>query len=660
MYRMLLPTACLVALTLLGCIEKEFDVPPLSAQGETLDANATIADVKEFFQTGAFTEITADLIVDAVVVADDKGGNFYKKLVVQDETGGIELLLNKTDLYLEFENGRTVYIKTKGLYISEFNGVLQLGGAPVPDSRGNNRLGQIDNALIAESLVRGTFAGIPAPKKVSIIELGPANVSTLVQVCDVQFTANDTTGTLADVANQGTLNKLLEDCNANTLIVRTSGFADVGRVGVPDGKGCITGVYGVFGRDRQLFIREAFDLDLGGERCGGGGAAGAKTLTLRQVRNLFSGAAVNLPSGQGVQGVVISSAESGTTVNRNLILQDGDAGITVRFAAPHAFKLGDELFLDVSGTELSEFNGALQLNNVPLARARKVASGKTVTPTPVTVAALLADFEKYEGTLLELRRGVLKADQGNWAFNTEFSDGTGTVNIFTYAQASFANDAPTTDTVTIVAYANEFNSPQLVLRTLADVTKVGGTGPGGGGGGGPVTPPNPGAALTTLTMTFEGLTKDADLALPGWVNFNAVASGRKWRSRIFNDNTYAELSAFRDTEAKLDAWLITPALDFSKGLKLSFRSSAAFQNGDLLSVLVSTDYDGAGDPSKATWTPVKANLPDGSLPNYTFVDSGVIDLSSFTKIGYVAFRYNGSGPDGKTTTYQVDDVTINP
>ncbi len=549
-----------------------------------------------------------------------------------------------------------MYVKTKGLYISAFNGVIQLGGAPVPDSRGNDRLGQIDPALLAECLVRGTFAGIPVPKQVSLIELGPANVSTLIELCDVQFIGVDTTGTLADVANQGTLNKLIEDCNANTLMVRTSGFGDVGRLAVPNGKGCITGIYGVFGRDQQLSVREGFDLSMSGERCGGDETAAAKTLTLREVRDLYSGASTTLPASQGVQGIVISSAASGTTVDRNLILQDGDAGITVRFTAPHAFRIGDELFLDVSGVELNEFNGALQLSNVPLDRARTVASGKTIVPTAITVATLLANVEKYEGTLVKINRGRLTADQGNWAFNTEFNDGTGAINIFTYPQATFANDAPMGDTVSIVAYVNEFKAPQLVIRTLADVIKVGGGGPSPDPNSNPDT-----GGLTNLNESFEGRTDRADVELPNWVNYNRVDGGRKWEIRTFSGNSYAQLSAFQDTEAKLDSWLITPALDFSKKLNLSFTTSAAFLAGDLLSVVVSTDYSGAGDPTTATWTPVKgAKLPDGSLPNYTFVASGDVDLSNFAGKGYLAFRYNGAGPEGKTTTYQVDDITINP
>ncbi len=92
---MLFITLGLAALASLGCIETEFDVPPLCPQGPTLVATATVADVKEFYEIGALTEITDDLIVDAVVVADDKGGNFYKKLVLQDETGGIEVLINQ-------------------------------------------------------------------------------------------------------------------------------------------------------------------------------------------------------------------------------------------------------------------------------------------------------------------------------------------------------------------------------------------------------------------------------------------------------------------------------------------------------------------------------------------------------------------------------------
>ncbi|MFK8054593.1 MAG: DUF5689 domain-containing protein [Saprospiraceae bacterium] len=650
----------LVTLMFTACIEKDFDTPPVEDNSVEINATHSVADLKDYFVLGEFTEITDDLIVDAIVIADDEGGNFYKKLVLQDETGGIEILLNRNDIYTTYEEGRELGVKAKGLYISDYNGVIQLGGAPTTDNNGNLRLGQLDDALIDDFFLLGSQVGLPAAKEISITEFGPSDISTLIKLCDVQFASSDTTGQMADAVGQLTLNKTLEDCNFNTILVRTSGYADVASTDVPNGKGCVTAVYGVFRDDKQLFIRTSADLDLNDGRCGGGGSgggggtAGTVTLTIEQVRGLFNGSATNLPTGQGIQAVVISDLNSGTTTGRNMIIQQDGWGIIVRFDDFHNFNLGDEVFLDVSGVELSEFNGGLQLNNVSVSNAVLVSANQTPAPRVLTVAEITSNFERYEGTLVTIKGATLSPDDNDWAFTTNLSDGTGSLAIFTYAQATFAGQTPSTDTVDVTGYLNEFNSPQLVLRTLADVVVSGGSSGGGGGGGGGGT----GSALTSFTEDFEGNADFDPVAATGWMNTTNVSNGRTWQAREFDSNIYAQATAYNDTAPSVDAWLVTPELDFSAGLQIAFETATAFNVHQGLEVLVSTDYVGSGDPSTATWTPLSgAAIANGSSGDNTWVPSGNVSLASYSGQGFVAFRYTGAG-SGNTSTFRVDNVVV--
>ena len=75
-------------------------------------------------------------------------------------------------------------------------------------------------------------------------------------------------------------------------------------------------------------------------------------------------------------------------------------------------------------------------------------------------------------------------------------------------------------------------------------------------------------------------------------------------------------------------------------------------------VFISTDFDGS-NVLGATWIPVSANLPSQSNSWYQFVDSGLIDLSSYSGTLHVAFRVTGSGTDQTLDgAYQLDDFTI--
>ena len=661
-FRMLIALA-LASLALSACIEYDFDEPPVAEVGVELDANATIADLKEYFVPGEFTEITDDILVDAVIVADDESGNYFKTLVLQDETGGILFLLNRTDLYTRYAAGREVYVNAQGLYISDFNGTLQIGGAPTLDNNGNERLGQLDNALIDEALVLGRDVGVPSPREVGINDLGPADISTLVTLCDVQFAPSDTSGTLANAAERQSLNRIVEDCDFNTLIVRTSGFSDLARIEVPNGGGCITGVYGVFGNDRQLFIRDTNDLRLTGNRCdgssgsgGGGGGPVDANLTIEEIRGLWNGNQTNLPTDRAITGVVISDNNSGTTTGRNLILQQDGYGITLRFADFHNFALGDRILVNVSGVELSEFNGTLQLNNVPLSNARLVSANQSVTPLDLTIAQILADFERYEGSLVRIRGGRLTADDGDWAFTTTINDGTGSLAIFTPPGADFAGEAVPADTVDVTGYLNEFNAPQIILRDLSDVVVSGGSGGGtGGGGGGGGT----GSAVDELSEDFQGQSDREAVAITGWLNFTAVDEGRTWQAREFDGNLYAQATAFNDDAARMDTWLVTPALDFDEAATISFETATSFNVHQGLEVLVSTDYVGTGDPANATWSSLDAPIANGSSGDNVWVQSGEISLAPYNGTGYVAFHYTGNGASN-TSTFRVDNVVVTP
>ena len=65
-------------------------------------------------RTGSFEVITEDKTIGGIVIADDESGQFYKTIVIQDETGGISVNLDGYDLYTSYPVGRKVYVKSEG------------------------------------------------------------------------------------------------------------------------------------------------------------------------------------------------------------------------------------------------------------------------------------------------------------------------------------------------------------------------------------------------------------------------------------------------------------------------------------------------------------------------------------------------------------------
>lgn len=268
----------LVVVNFAACVDLNFDEPPIGGEPINITPNATIQQLRSYYQPGAFTVIPDSLIIRAVVVADDRSGNFYKTLIIQDETAGIELKVNSIGLFNQFPIGRELFIYCKGLVISDYSGLVQLGGGTYLDN-GQPRLAGIEETLIKQYLVAGKRDQSYAPRLKKINELTPADHSMLVQLDAVEFDATSAGQPYADAVNLASINRTVKDCDKQTIILRSSGFASFASVNTPSGKGSLTAIVGTFGGSLQLFIRDTSDVAFKDPRCGQGGPNGFDSLT---------------------------------------------------------------------------------------------------------------------------------------------------------------------------------------------------------------------------------------------------------------------------------------------------------------------------------------------------------------------------------------------
>ena len=89
------------SLLVISSCSRDYDLPPLDEPHYTgSEANYTIAKFKESY--GKVTEptlIDTDFILKATVVANDKSGNIFKQLYIQDETGGLYIGVDQNSVY---------------------------------------------------------------------------------------------------------------------------------------------------------------------------------------------------------------------------------------------------------------------------------------------------------------------------------------------------------------------------------------------------------------------------------------------------------------------------------------------------------------------------------------------------------------------------------
>jgi len=337
-YSFLFLFVAFLGLTFSACVDQEFDEPP-GRNLPALEANATIQQVKDLHTLGGnASAITEDWIIAATVVADDASGNLYQQLVIEDATAGIIIRLGNNGLYTLYPVGTELFIKLKGLYVNDFNNLYQIAG----DASG----GLIAGPLIGEYVVAGEVKEV-TPTPTSLEEVLNNQVvfndllSRLVSMEDMQFAAVDLGDTYAVPGGGGGRNRTMEDCFGNSVTVRNSDFADFAGDAIPEGNGPVIGVLSIFGTTVQLTLRNAEDVQFNGERCGV--TTGGDLVSIADIRAAYNGGATTAPADSKIRGVVISDKDNGNFNGQNVVVQDGTAGIVVRFSSAHNFSVGQEI-----------------------------------------------------------------------------------------------------------------------------------------------------------------------------------------------------------------------------------------------------------------------------------------------------------------------------
>jgi len=164
----------------------------------------------------------------------------------------------------------------------------------------------------------------------------------------------------------------------------------------------------------------------------------------------------------------------------------------------------------------------------------------------------------------------------------------------------------------------------------------------------------------TFSQDFNGADNTL-LVIENWTNF-AEAGTALWKFQEYSGNGYAEFTSYQSGEATNIAWMISSPITLAQNnnKKLRFEVSQSFvsSTANKLEILISTNFDGT-NVTAATWTPLDANIPGTDAEYFLFMDSGEIDLSSYSGNAHIAFKVTGSGTNTSLDgSYQIDSVRI--
>ncbi len=470
----LLTTALLALVSFTACVKKDFSSPPDTSKDDpNLPVNATIRQLKALngiynYQTGGDTTvITDDVLVSGIVTADDRSGNFYKRINVEDSSGGIQLLIDQYSLYADYPVGRKIYIRCKGLTLG-YEGGSPVIGMGVDETMAVQGIG---GGKLDEHVVKGPVGNTVTPIVVRVAQLQYSNydpqlINRLITVEGVQFRqpfypyAQPTGTTNRDLAD--TLSKVL-------LTVRTSNYSNFAAYPIPNGKGSVTGIFTLYtgstgSKYTQLIIRDTNDVKIPTLPL-------PPSISIDSLRRMYKGSAILLGNNISIHGTVISDASYGNVTAGNVVIQDGARGTVIYFGstAP-AFNVGDSILIDISGDSLTTFRGSSELKVLSGSAAKVVARNRTVVPRVMTAAEVAAKYNEVEWTLVRINNAT-SATGGTYAGSKTITDATGGITLFTSTTAAFASQQMPKTPANYTGIISKFNTTlQIQPRNLADVS----------------------------------------------------------------------------------------------------------------------------------------------------------------------------------------------
>ena len=645
-------TLFLLAVVATSCVQDdEFDVPDSDTAVVDLEGDVTIDQLRNLYlqelntnENEFLTFSETDSYVTGYVISSDEGGNFFEELILQDSPAnpkaGVKVLIDVNPLFTVYEFGRKVHVKLDGLTVGLDSGVLTLG------IRDGNAIESIAESQFDEFLIRDEELAEIVPLPINITEFDDSKTNLYIQLENVQFNSSEVLGdnrkTFAgEPEDSFDGERILESCTTGIKTVfSTSTFADFKSLLLPQGKGSMAAILSKSFNASTFIVTvndpSTINLD-GNDRCDACGLA-TETGETELFRDFFETQTENTPiSGNGWTNY----AEAGTQLWEAYFDDSSNAslGISARFSARNTgdnssigWLVTPEIDFNAQNQETLNFKTSNSFSDgsymVVLYSTNWDGSPSSIPSanwSPIPEAKIVADSDFF-GDWIESGNIDLSCIEGSGhiAFkyvgkDEEDFDGT-------YELDEVVINSETTD--------GGDDSDGLDCTTPS-------------GGGSPF-----------FTADFEEFDAIEDYVGAGWTNVNVTGGSTVWEIGNFEGSNYAQISGFDSGENNIETWLVTPEINMDRttGEELSFDVQASFDNGTILSVLVSTNF--TGDVTTADWQTIDASIPTGPSGGFgEFQPVGPINISCLDGSVHFAFLYEGSDPDA-TTRYHVDNIEV--
>ncbi len=258
--------------------DDDFEQAPLEEfiPHATMKPNTTLQELKEafhqdvnFYSTEVGTKADGEhYIVSGRIVSSDEAGNIFKKIAIEDETGGAIFSINASGLYETYRYGQMVVVDVTGMWYGNYGAGVQIGGKPAADPATQAP------SPMAESIwsAQAQTDGLANTDKITIYDLtvtealelhnDPAELlrwqGRLVRITDVRF---ETPGKELAVSGQTNNTSYIIGDGNKKLAINTSGYSTFWSTKAPKGTGSVLAVLTNYTSGWQLQLNNIDGLE---------------------------------------------------------------------------------------------------------------------------------------------------------------------------------------------------------------------------------------------------------------------------------------------------------------------------------------------------------------------------------------------------------------
>lgn len=246
----------IIAATLLYSCSEPTPTPEFS---DSPSGIISIAHLKTL-ATGQSRTITEDISIEGYIVANDLFGEYYKSIVLCDESGGIEISIETNSTASIFPCAAKVRVHCTSLVLGNYFGRVILGAKSYDYTVGRIDESDFTRYFTIDRLSPKTIE----PTPITIAEISPALIGNYVEIADVEFTDGGKQRWCDIDCESGeiiTTERELCDTQGHSIWIRTIAQCSYASEMLPTGRGRIRGIIERYSNHYSLrIVNRQFDF----------------------------------------------------------------------------------------------------------------------------------------------------------------------------------------------------------------------------------------------------------------------------------------------------------------------------------------------------------------------------------------------------------------